>query len=196
MNHPTRYGDPRSDPPAGRRRADDDQSGSDRGGNQEDVGYHGGGSRHYEAGGYAAPAHAGLYPDSGERSDRRMGEASDSHRPARADDRQGPGGGPSSTYGGLGGDRPYGTHGWTRGGGGYDMDDHQFDADYRQWREQQMRELDRDYAQWRQERYRKFSEEFDQWRATRRAGTSAGGDTPQGSESPGGDSATRTPKTG
>jgi hypothetical protein len=50
-------------------------------------------------------------------------------------------------------------------------DDTQFDAEYRQWREEQMRLLDRDYAQWRQERYRKFAEEFSQWRSQRlRAG--------------------------
>lgn len=46
-------------------------------------------------------------------------------------------------------------------------DDTQFDADYRQWRDEQMRLLDRDYAQWRQERYRKFAEEFSQWRSQR-----------------------------
>lgn len=46
-------------------------------------------------------------------------------------------------------------------------DDSQFDADYHQWREEQMRLLDRDYAQWRQERYRKFAEEFSQWRSQR-----------------------------
>lgn len=47
------------------------------------------------------------------------------------------------------------------------QDDTQFDADYRQWRDEQMRLLDRDYAQWRQERYRKFAEEFSQWRSQR-----------------------------
>lgn len=46
-------------------------------------------------------------------------------------------------------------------------DDTQFDADYRQWREEQMRLLDLDYAQWRKERYRKFAEEFSQWRSQR-----------------------------
>lgn len=46
-------------------------------------------------------------------------------------------------------------------------DETQFDADYRQWREEQMRMLDREYAQWRQERYRKFAEEFSQWRSQR-----------------------------
>jgi len=46
-------------------------------------------------------------------------------------------------------------------------DDTQFDADYRQWRDEQMRLLDLDYAQWRKERYRKFAEEFSQWRSQR-----------------------------
>ena len=46
-------------------------------------------------------------------------------------------------------------------------EDTQFDADYRQWRDEQMRLLDRDYAQWRKERYRKFAEELSQWRSQR-----------------------------
>lgn len=57
-------------------------------------------------------------------------------------------------------------------------DDTQFDADYRQWREEQMRMLDRDYAQWRQERYRKFAEEFSQWRTHRLQGPLAASHRP------------------
>lgn len=52
-------------------------------------------------------------------------------------------------------------------GGAVPADDTQFDADYRQWRDEQMRLLDLDYAQWRKERYRKFAEEFSQWRSQR-----------------------------
>ncbi len=51
--------------------------------------------------------------------------------------------------------------------GAQQADDTQFDADYRQWRDEQMRLLDQDYAQWRRERYRKFAEEFSQWRSQR-----------------------------
>ena len=63
-------------------------------------------------------------------------------------------------------------------GGMYGRDDDQFDPDYRQWREEQMRSLDRDYHDWRAERYKKFSDEFGQWRGSRSAGagnSSSGG---------------------
>jgi hypothetical protein len=132
------------------------------------------------------------------------GETSDAHggyRGGSYDNAGYQGDAQASTYGGLGGPGPYGTHGWSRRGDGHDLDDRQFDPDYRQWREQQMRELDRDYAQWRQERYAKFSEEFDRWRAARRAGadTAPGSGTHDesgGTSSPGGSTAARAPKTG
>jgi hypothetical protein len=194
MSHQRMYGDPRSGPPDRQRRDDPwERRGREpegfKGGH-EDAGYQGGGTRRYEAGGYGAPPDAGHYPD---RGDSQMSDFPDADRANRFD-RRSPGSAPSSTYGGLGEGHTYGTHGWTRGGGGYDMDDRQFDPDYRQWREQQMREFDRDYEQWRQERYKKFSEEFDQWRAARRTGGAT--EASQGSSSPGGSSATSSPKTG
>jgi hypothetical protein len=142
------------------------QRGPDRVGRHDDR-------RGYESGGYAGAGYA--HPT--QRDARSHDQRQDVER--------------SSTYGGLG-EGSYGTHGWSRRGDGHDVDDRQFDADYRQWREQQMRELDRDYELWRQERYKKFSEEFDQWRAARRqsAGQSAGSDTP------GGSTAASSPKTG
>lgn len=63
-------------------------------------------------------------------------------------------------------------------------DDTQFDADYRQWRDEQMRLLDRDYAQWRQERYRKFAEEFSQWR-NKRLQSHASTNAPRSASAPG-----------
>ncbi len=63
--------------------------------------------------------------------------------------------------------------------GGYkppQADDHRFDPDYRQWRDEQMRAFDDDYRQWRQDRYKKFSDEFTTWRSGRTAGR--GGDDP------------------
>jgi hypothetical protein len=50
----------------------------------------------------------------------------------------------------------------------------EFDAEYRQWREEQLRLFDEDYRHWRKERYRKFSEEFDAWRRTRQTAQDAG----------------------
>ncbi len=80
-----------------------------------------------------------------------------------------------SNYGGLNpgrGAQPQGGYG--HGGdygsrGGEDVDDpqHQFDRDYHQWRNEQMRNLDDDYREWRQDRYKKFSDEFTQWRKNR-----------------------------
>jgi hypothetical protein len=43
----------------------------------------------------------------------------------------------------------------------------EFDPEYLQWREEQLRRFDEDYRNWRKERYRKFSEEFDAWRRSR-----------------------------
>lgn len=48
-----------------------------------------------------------------------------------------------------------------------------FDPDYRQWRDEQMRQLDRDYAQWRRERYEQFSLEFSRWRSQKSAAAAA-----------------------
>jgi hypothetical protein len=73
---------------------------------------------------------------------------------------------------GHGFDSSAGHRPWTRGA--ERADDTQFDADYRQWRDEQMRLLDLDYAQWRKERYRKFSEEFSQWRSQRLKTSTAG----------------------
>ena len=41
------------------------------------------------------------------------------------------------------------------------------DADYHQWRSEQLARLDRDYDEWRQHRYQRFSQDFDHWRANR-----------------------------
>ncbi len=43
----------------------------------------------------------------------------------------------------------------------------QFDADYHQWRDEQLSALDDDYRAWRGERYQKFADEFSQWRSGR-----------------------------
>lgn len=43
----------------------------------------------------------------------------------------------------------------------------QFDADYHQWRKEQLSELDDDYQAWRGERYKKFADEFSRWRSGR-----------------------------
>ncbi|HEX5686197.1 MAG TPA: hypothetical protein VFY73_19385 [Ideonella sp.] len=63
--------------------------------------------------------------------------------------------------------------------------DDQFDPDYHQWRNEQMRALDEDYRSWRQDRYKKFSTEFDQWRAERSRTSAPAGDTGKASDSPG-----------
>jgi hypothetical protein len=54
-------------------------------------------------------------------------------------------------------------HGWQALG----QPARQFDADYHQWRAEQLRKLDEEYEQWRSERYQKFSEEFNTWRKQR-----------------------------
>lgn len=59
--------------------------------------------------------------------------------------------------------RYYGRQHQGRSGG----HDDQFDPDYSQWRDEQMRGLDEDYRTWRNERYKKFSDEFSQWRSQR-----------------------------
>jgi len=48
--------------------------------------------------------------------------------------------------------------------------DQHVDPEYRQWREEQIRNLDRDYEEWRRERYHKFSCDFDSWRRARPQG--------------------------
>lgn len=197
MNHRNER-DPRSPHSRGREAWDERQGRhdeDDRAGRYDGPGFHGGGTRTFEGGGYAGGPQWREDPRGPDPRARPV------HGHAR-DERGAHGGMPaSSTYGGLGHEGPYGTHGWSRQGDGYDLDDRQFDADYRQWREQQMRQFDRDYEQWRQERYRQFSEEFDRWRATRQAGAPAQppagqGEPDAGTASPGGASATQTPKTG
>lgn len=42
------------------------------------------------------------------------------------------------------------------------------DADYRAWRDEQLRSLDRDYDAWRGERRQAFADEFALWRESRR----------------------------
>ncbi|MFN3352655.1 MAG: hypothetical protein ACK4Z5_03515 [Brevundimonas sp.] len=64
--------------------------------------------------------------------------------------RQGSGG----TYGQGGHDPHHGAH-------------HEFEPDYLQWREAQMRSFDDDYRSWRDERRQKFSSDFDTWRSSR-----------------------------
>jgi len=81
--------------------------------------------RGYESGGYAGAGYV-----------QRDAENARSHLDERREVER------SSTYGGLG-EGTYGTHGWSRHGDGHDLDDRQFDPDYRRWSEQQMRELDR-----------------------------------------------------
>ena len=44
------------------------------------------------------------------------------------------------------------------------------DEHYRQWREEQARQLDEDYRAWCEQRYQRFCSEFDRWREARRAG--------------------------
>lgn len=46
-------------------------------------------------------------------------------------------------------------------------DEHPHDRHYRNWRDQQMRELDADYDAWRRENQSKFDEEFGGWRDKR-----------------------------
>jgi len=43
----------------------------------------------------------------------------------------------------------------------------QFDPDYHQWRNEQIKNLDSDYDDWRRERYQKFSTDFNDWRSKR-----------------------------
>lgn len=46
-----------------------------------------------------------------------------------------------------------------------------FDPDYHQWRNEQVRQLDSDYQSWRKDRYKKFADEFSSWRSSRPADT-------------------------
>lgn len=57
------------------------------------------------------------------------------------------------------------------------------DADYSQWRREQLRALDEDYDQWRQDRLRNFSDEFTTWRAAR--GTQPGVSKSEAGSTPG-----------
>lgn len=47
-----------------------------------------------------------------------------------------------------------------------------FDPDYQQWRNEQLRSLDADYRNWRQDRYKKFSDDFSSWRQNQQSGQS------------------------
>ncbi len=47
------------------------------------------------------------------------------------------------------------------------------DADYENWRRQQMDEIDRDYMMWQEERRKKFAEEFEKWRGDRKTKSQA-----------------------
>lgn len=91
------------------------------------------------------------------------------------------GGGPQ--YGGYGaerGDDRYGRQGYGQSGWQQDHEggqQHRFDPDYQQWREEQIRNLDDDYRTYRQERYRKFSDEFDSWRRNRQSTSQRQGGT-------------------
>lgn len=51
------------------------------------------------------------------------------------------------------------------------------DADYENWRRQQMDDIDRDYLMWQEERRKKFAEEFEKWRGERKTKAQAGNDT-------------------
>lgn len=50
----------------------------------------------------------------------------------------------------------------------------QFDPDYDQWRQEQLKSLDDDYRQWRSDRFKKFSDEFSSWRSSRSASGNKG----------------------
>ena len=68
-------------------------------------------------------------------------------------------------------------------------DEHsEFDPHYRQWREQQLRQLDDDYRAWREEHYGRFSSEFDEWRKNRSqaAGKGHEGNSAEGKAATGG----------
>lgn len=75
-----------------------------------------------------------------------------------------------------------GPGGYGGGFGGEDPVRHQrnreqaHDADYSQWRREQLRALDNDYDQWRQERFKKFSDEFSTWRSSRSQSQNVGKD--------------------
>jgi len=75
----------------------------------------------------------------------------------------------------YGGHRPQPEHGAgddrSRDAGRHEAQQH--DADYHEWREQQLRALDDDYEAWRKERYQKFCDEFGQWRQQRQAQASS-----------------------
>ena len=49
-----------------------------------------------------------------------------------------------------------------------ELDSHDVDADYAQWRAQQIDAMDRDYQAWRREQSDGFAAGFDQWLAWRR----------------------------
>lgn len=63
---------------------------------------------------------------------------------------------------------------WGRGEQGGSRHESEFDPDYLQWRNEQMRSLDEDYRSWRRDRFKKFSDEFSTWRG-QRAGRSQPG---------------------
>jgi hypothetical protein len=64
---------------------------------------------------------------------------------------------------GAGGDRlPHDSHGMTREADGREH----FDAEYRQWRDDQAHAMDRDYAEWRRHR---LARDFSDWRSIRAA---------------------------
>ena len=73
-------------------------------------------------------------------------------------------------YGSYGNDYDRGGYGNARAlgnqSGGLGGQSHH-DADYHNWRQEQVRNLDRDYDDWRQERFQKFSNEFNTWRTGR-----------------------------
>jgi hypothetical protein len=80
------------------------------------------------------------------------------------------------------GERSYGTggsmqSGYGLGSSGYEQGQmgpshgqhspFEFDPDYSEWRQAQMRTLDDDYRAYRQERQKKFSDDFETWRKGR-----------------------------
>ncbi|HSN34147.1 MAG TPA: hypothetical protein VLU41_15765 [Ideonella sp.] len=93
----------------------------------------------------------------------------------------GGGGNPQQRWGpqqGYGGEwRGDWGHAWQGGPMGYGAEHghEHYDADYHQWRNEQLRNLDNDYRSWREDRYRKFSEEFGRWRSGRSAPAGSSG---------------------
>ena len=67
-----------------------------------------------------------------------------------------------SGYRSNSGEPDYGGYGLAPGRPGHRYDE--FEPDYHQWRNEQLRLLDEDYLKFREERFRRFADEFNEWR--------------------------------